>query len=129
MVGAIGLMLTSGIGLLVREPHWAVLTIGAMLFFASQPVGIAAAAVQSITPVAMRGRVSAIYLFAQTGTGSVLGPLIPGVLADKFFGTHEHFGVALLLPAVVLGFLMLAFMAAARPAFVALTSNVGGTVP
>ncbi|MCJ2037045.1 MFS transporter [Methylobacterium sp. J-068] len=51
--------------------------------------------VQWLTPVALRGRVNALFIAAVTLTASGTGPLILGLLADTVFGA-DHLGRAMI---------------------------------
>ena len=80
------------------------------VFLMSQPVGVAAAAIQEIMPNVMRGQASAIYLFVVNLIGLGLGPTAVAMMTDFVFhddnaihyslvvvGTLAHVGAATLL--------------------------------
>lgn len=49
-------------------------------------VGVGPAALQPLTPTALRGRVSAVYVFTVNIVGLGLGPVVIGSLSDHFYG-------------------------------------------
>jgi MFS family permease len=74
-----------------------------LMVFTNIPFGIAGAALQSVTPNEMRGRVSAIYLFTQNAVGMTFGPLIPALLTDHLFdgdGTRLSLSLGLTITSV-----------------------------
>jgi MFS family permease len=81
--------------------------LGALLFLmicTNLPFGIATAALQSMTPNEMRGRISALLLFLENALGMVLGPLIPALLTDNLFhGLGAKTGLSLALTVMVMG--------------------------
>lgn len=78
-------------------------------FFASFGFGAAAAAIQEISPVPMRGQISAIYLFVINLVGQTLGPFFVAGLTDFVFRDDMLVGRSLLV--VTLGGLGLAGLA------------------
>lgn len=82
----------------------------AVIGFTAPP---AVAGVQFLTPVSLRGRVSALFVAAVTLTASGTGPPLLGLLADTVFGA-EHLGRALMVLYGLVGVpgILLAFRAA-----------------
>ena len=82
----------------------------AVIGFTAPP---AVTGVQLLTPVSLRGRVSALFIAAVTLTASGTGPPLLGLLADIVFGA-EHLGRALMLLYGLVGVpgIFLAFRAA-----------------
>ncbi|MFD0935105.1 MFS transporter, partial [Methylobacterium trifolii] len=88
-----------GIGLLLAQPPAVTMTLAAdltvslagffllvtMLGFTSPP-GLAG--IQFLTPVALRGRVSALFLASVTLAAFGLGPFLVGLLSDTVFGEN-----------------------------------------
>ena len=80
------------------------------IFVTSLPVGVAAAAIQEMMPIVMRGQASALYLFVINLIGLGLGPTAVAMVTDYVFhndnavhysllivGTIAHVGSGLLL--------------------------------
>lgn len=70
-----------------------------LMFFSSFGFGAAAAALQLITPNAMRGQVSAIYLFFINLVGIGAGPLLVGLATDAVFLNPAAVGYSIALVA------------------------------
>lgn len=70
----------------ITDPTWSIIAVTLAMFFTNMPFGIVAATLQTATPNAMRGRISAMSLLAQNACGMIIGPLIPGLLTDQLFG-------------------------------------------
>lgn len=60
-------------------------SLGFFLFLTKAPIGLAAAAIQEITPNEMRGQASAVYLFFLNLIGLGLGPTAVALLTDYVF--------------------------------------------
>lgn len=60
-----------------------------LMFFVSFPWAAAAAALQIVSPPAMRAQVSAVYLFVVNLAGIGLGPAAVGLLTEHVFGRDE----------------------------------------
>ncbi len=89
------------IAFLVPNP-WVMLTFLAIINLTNVVfVGIAAAALQMITPNQMRGQVSAVYLFCINFVGLGLGPSIIAAITDFGFGDQDMVGYSL---AITVGF-------------------------
>lgn len=94
---------------------------------AALPIGIAAATLQTMVPNEMRGRSGALLLLCQNGVGMVLGPLIPGLLNDRFLsGNPAGIGTALSITLICFAagaaiFLAIAYFSLGRPESVAST--------
>ncbi|QNO28544.1 MFS transporter [Sphingopyxis sp. OPL5] len=58
---------------------------------------IGASAIQMVTPAPLRGRVSAVYLFAVSIIGMSAGPAIVGYMTDHWFGDPAAIGMSLAL--------------------------------
>jgi MFS family permease len=100
----------------------------AVIGFTAPP---AVTGVQLLTPVSLRGRVSALFIAAVTLTASGTGPPLLGLLADTVFGA-DHLGRALIVLYALVGVpgMLLAFRAArsSGPRGDASRSPVGGNV-
>jgi MFS family permease len=64
---------------------------------AAFPWGVAAAAVQEMTPGPLRGQASALFLFLINVIGLALGPTSVAVLTDSAFGNQALVGLSLLV--------------------------------
>lgn len=122
-LSCISLILTvpAGIALaLAPNPMVALVVLTLLLALANVPFGIVGAALQSLTPNAMRGRVSAIYLLCMNALGMALGPLIPALITDTLFDGDGHMvGVSLAITiagAATAGALALAISRSNAPA-------------
>jgi MFS family permease len=71
--------------------------------------GVAAAAVQIVTPPTLRGRVSALYLMIVSMFGLVVGPSSVAILSDYVVGT-DNIGLAFSLAYLVLAPIAAAFL-------------------
>ncbi len=70
------------------------------VFLGSLYLGVVHAAVQMITPSRLRGRLAAMQLFAMTGIGGMIGPVVVALLTDSLFADPQMVGRSL---AVVAG--------------------------
>lgn len=61
------------------------ISLGIFLFLTKAPIGLAASAIQEITPNEMRGQASAVYLFFLNLIGLGLGPTAVALLTDYVF--------------------------------------------
>jgi MFS family permease len=85
-----------------------------LIFFTNVPFGIAAAALQSLTPNEMRGRMTAIYLFTVNLFGMTLGPLLPALWTDYVLqGEGTNVAASISVTVAVLTALASIFFAAA----------------
>jgi MFS family permease len=79
-------------------------------------VGVAAAALQLVTPNNLRGRVSAGFQFAISLIGASVGPAVVGALTTFVFRDDQKIGWAIALNALIFSPLgVLAFWAALKP--------------
>jgi MFS family permease len=68
---------------------------------AAAPFGAAAAAVQEMTPRAMRGRAAAILVFLLNFVGLGFGPPVVALVTDNVFGDPTKVGLSLLVVTVI----------------------------
>lgn len=108
--------ITGAVGM-APGPWWAMSLMGTTTFFMSFTGGVAAAALQMITPNQMRGQVSAVHLFIANLLGLGMGPAIIGMFTDHVFGNPNDLRYALSLMGVVLAPLALVFTLWGRTAF------------
>lgn len=73
------------------------LMIAPLVFLTSAPFGIAPAAIQEITPNAMRGQASALYLFVVNLVGLGLGPTAAALITDFVFRDDAAVAYSLLI--------------------------------
>jgi MFS family permease len=87
---------------LLPDPETAVLLFGAVVMFATVPVGVGNAALQHVVPGEIRGRVSAVYFFSLSMVG-MLGPTLIAVTSDTFFPFPSGIGyaTAIVLPSAM----------------------------
>ena len=101
----------AGIGGAVLAPSistgYAAAGIG--MFFLGSSYAVGATTLSAVTPIAMMGRVSAVYLLFQTLLGQALGPLIVALIGARFSGTNAlAYGLALAMA----GFALVAVVSA-----------------
>jgi len=93
---------------LLNDTGLATIALGGAVFFMAYPQGLPAAALQVITPNALRAQMTAIYFFIGNLIASGLGPTIPALLSDYVFRDPAQLRYALfsveavVLPASVL---------------------------
>ena len=63
----------------------ALVLLSVTVFFQASYMGVAAAAVQMVTPNQMRGQATAVYMFATNMLGLALGSTLVAVLTDFVF--------------------------------------------
>ncbi len=109
---AVGMMICAAIGPIVPIP-WLSLTLFAGTgFFSLTWVGVNVSTLQTVTPPAMRGQVSAIYLFTTNMIGLGLGPTAIAASTDYIFHDDHAIGFSLALVGIAsmtLGSLVLWF--------------------
>ena len=98
-----------------REP--AIVMVAALGFFNVTWAGVLTAALQIMTPVRMRGQVSAIYLFVAGIIGLGLGPTLVGLATDFVFHNDAAVGKSIALVGTVALVIGLAGVEVARRNF------------
>lgn len=88
--------------------------VGVFFFFACLPNGVLVAYIQSATPPAMRGLISAVYVLTVNIVGYLLGP--PGVALISRYVTNNDLAQGLALLSVVLGSASFALFLGSRKA-------------
>ncbi|MEZ5042206.1 MAG: MFS transporter [Saprospiraceae bacterium] len=73
------------------------------LFITKAPIGLAAAAIQEITPNEMRGQASAVYLFFLNLIGLGFGPTLIALLTDFVFQEENMLRYSILSVGLVVG--------------------------
>ena len=76
------------------------LLLALVVFFGAMPAGVAAAALQSVTPNHMRAQVSALYLFFANLIGMGVGPGLVGFFTDYVLFDPGKLNIALSLTAM-----------------------------
>ncbi len=94
-------------------------------FAAAIPFGGGYAAIQEATPAAIRAQVSALFLLSVNLIGVGLGPVLIGLVNDRFFARPEDLRYAILACALVIMPLAVAVLIAGRPAYAAATRAAG----
>jgi MFS family permease len=95
VISAVGTLLLMPAAMLVPTPGWALVLLAPALCFDALAMGTSAAALQHIFPNQVRGQVSALYLFVLNLGGGSLGPLLPGLLNDRWFHDPQKVGYSL----------------------------------
>jgi len=95
VISAVGTLLLMPISLLLPRPEWTLALLAPALCFDALAMGTSAAALQHIFPNQVRGQVSALYLFLLNLGGGSLGPLLPGLLNDRWFHDPNKVGYSL----------------------------------
>jgi len=83
--------------------HWTSLLAWAVLHFLYPFSGAAAAHIQIITPPRLRGRVSAMYIFAYNFMGLCLGPTLVAFFTESIFHDPASVGKSIALLNLLLG--------------------------
>lgn len=105
-VGAVGsLLLAPATIAAALAPNLLLGAVGAaaMCFFISFPLGVAASALQLVSPPRMRGQASAIYILSVGIIGIGLGPTIVALLTDHVFGYDDAIKYSLAATAAFAG--------------------------
>jgi MFS family permease len=92
-----GVFICGFVGPIVPNLTASLVLIGGVGFFLFTWTGVPTALLQIITPVRMRGQVSAIYLFSTGIFGIGLGPTAVGAATDYIFGYDAAVGNSLFL--------------------------------
>jgi len=92
VISAIGAGVFLGAAMLMHDPYVTLALIAPGLFFQAMPIGTVYAGVQLIFPNQIRGQVSALFMFILNLGGIGLGPLLPGLLNDRFFHNERMVG-------------------------------------
>lgn len=87
---------------LVNSDLLALALLAPLTFFISSPVGLSAAAIQTITPNRMRAQVTALYFLVVALIGTGFGPLVVALCTDYVFGYDNAVGYALALVSALL---------------------------
>jgi MFS family permease len=86
---------------LVSSGQWAAVLLAPASLFGAMPFGLAPAAIQQLTPNAMRAQASALYLFVINLIGLGLGPTIVAALTEDVFGDKNALHLSLSIVAVI----------------------------
>lgn len=87
------------------------------MFFSSLSFGAAAAAVQLITPNALRAQTSALYLFVNNLLGIGLGPLVTALVTDHVLRDERSVGTSMAIVAGAAAFLAAVVLCAGRRSY------------
>lgn len=115
LVAASALTLSSPFGIIAflsPSPRIFLLGIFVVYFAAAVSLNMGATSLQVLTPPALRGRLSGLYLFCTNMIGAGLGPLIVAMMTQHLFHDRAKVGIAMaivtpasaLAGAVILGF-------------------------
>lgn len=101
MLSAIALAPCAILFPLVGSVELTLALLATAIFFGAMPTGVAAAALQAITPNQMRAQVSALYLFTVNLIGMGVGPGLVGFFTDYVFEDTSKLYLSLALTAAV----------------------------
>jgi MFS family permease len=96
---------------LMTNPALAMTVLAVAVFGATLPYGVAAAALQDITPNQLRAQASALYLFGLGLLGLGLGPAGVGFATDRIFSDPMAVGRSISLVCGIAGPLAIVFLA------------------
>lgn len=94
----------------ITDQFWALVVFAPFVFGSSISMGLAATALQVVTPNRLRGQVGAVWMLFLNIITAFLGPLLVGIITDSYFGDRMRLGDSLIvvnLTGVVLGGLIL----------------------
>lgn len=86
---------------LIDNPQLATVGLGGAIFFMAFPQGLPSAALQIVTPNALRAQMTAIYFFIGNLIANGFGPTIPALLTDYMFRDPTMLRYALAIVAAV----------------------------
>jgi hypothetical protein len=109
----------AAIAFVVDDPHWMFPAVMLVLLTMGGAFGPGLAAIQMVSPPAMRGRCGALAVLASNLGGLALGPMLIGALTDYGFGDPDRVGQAIAVALLVLGPASALAIRWARPAFLA----------
>ncbi|MET0373869.1 MAG: MFS transporter, partial [Rhizorhabdus sp.] len=100
---AIGFAMPSiAVALLADNPWITVVMFGVYLAFILSSASMGPAAAQVVTPHALRGRVSAIYVLSTGLIGMTVGPSLVGFITDHVLGSPKAVGLSLLIVTITM---------------------------
>ncbi len=102
-LGALGIIVPALLFAHMPTPTLALAFAGLTIFFVSFPSGVAAAALQEITPGSLRGRVTALYYLSINIVGLSLGASSVALITDKVFHQQAMLPWSLSIVTVVFG--------------------------
>lgn len=101
LIGSLAWLPTGMLFPLMPTGNWAIALLAPTVFLMSQPVGVAAAAIQEMMPNVLRGQASALYLFVINLIGLGLGPTAVAMMTDYVFHDDNAVNLSLLVVATV----------------------------
>jgi MFS family permease len=101
--GAVAIWIPAIVSPLMPTDTLAMVLAVPMTFLLGFPFGVAGAAIQEITPPALRGRATALYLFSGTLIGLGAGPTVFALVTDHVFRNDQMLRYSLsLVPALLI---------------------------
>jgi len=85
------------------QPRTALMATGLLFFLAAMPFSAGVAALQAITPSAMRGQISALYYATALVLAIIIGPALPPIVSTVFLDGDASIGLALAWTMAALG--------------------------
>lgn len=87
--GLVLLAIATPISTQIGDAYATLAMLGVVTFAIAVPYGVSMTALMSVTPNALRGTLSAIYMFCISVAGFGIGPTFVGYLSDRFFRDGE----------------------------------------
>lgn len=104
MTWAVVLLVPCAIAMpIAPTPATVLLLMAPTTFLSTFPYGIAAAALQDVTPNELRAQVTALYLLALGLLGLGIGPTAVGAFTDRLFGDPSQVGRSIALLSAIAG--------------------------
>ena len=128
-IGPLLILLLIAALILARSPMATMACLALFTMSYSFPLSTAGTSLQIVTPSALRGTASAVYLIFNSMIGYALGPTIVPLVATHLFGSSDAIGPALKLLALGCGALSLTFLILAARGFVAEANALEATQP
>ncbi|MCI4643672.1 MAG: MFS transporter [Hyphomonadaceae bacterium] len=99
---------------------------GVLFFLAAMPFSAGVAALQAITPSAMRGQISALYYATALVLAIIVGPALPPIVSTVFLSGEQSIGMALALTMAGLGLFGVLCLGFAIPGYRLASDDVDG---
>jgi MFS family permease len=114
IIYVIGLFICGFVAPIIPDRAVSLFLVAGFGFFIFTWVGVPTALLQIVTPVRMRGQISALYLFSTGIFGIGLGPTAVGAATDYIFKSDQAVGKSLFLVGIISLSISMALLLAAR---------------